>query len=246
MLKNWKLSVALLATYIGMHISSIFLGKALITYFYKNTGMSLDEATLQGVAWGLFTVNAIAAAIFLALLIPNKKYWNVFSGKKSSIGMAILWGVIGFFLVMAGQLLGAAIEMALGIKPGSDNTAMLSNIAKTAPIMLISIALFAPFLEEIIFRRVIFAGISSKFNVWIAAFASALIFASVHMELEHLLLYMMPGLVFSFLYYKTKRIITPMITHFIMNGFVALVNLNIDKIENFIEQLEKLQFIFFR
>ena len=37
--------------------------------------------------------------------------------------MIILWGVLGFFMAMAGQMLAGIIEMALGIMPGSENTA---------------------------------------------------------------------------------------------------------------------------
>lgn len=44
-------------------------------------------------------------------------------------------------------------------------------------------------------------------------------------------MYLMPGLVFSYLYYRTKRLLAPMIAHFLMNGFVAVVQLNIDKIQ---------------
>ena len=91
-------------------------------------------------------------------------------------------------------MLAGTIESCIGIEPGSDNTAILSDIAKVSPIIIISIVLFAPFLEEIIFRRVIFGGVYQKTNFWIAAIVSALVFAAVHNEFEHLLIYMVPGL----------------------------------------------------
>ena len=81
----------------------------------------------------------------------------------------------------------------------------LTNIAKASPIVIISMVLFAPFLEEIVFRRVIFGGVYMKTNFWIAALSSALVFAAVHNEFEHLLIYLMPALVFAYLYYRTKR-----------------------------------------
>jgi uncharacterized protein len=40
-----------------------------------------------------------------------------------------------------------------------------------------------------------------------------------------------PGLVFSFVYYKTKRLITPMISHLLMNGLVVTIQLNYEKLE---------------
>ena len=91
--------------------------------------------------------------------------------------------------------------------------------------------LFAPILEEIIFRRVIFGGLYQKTNFIIAALISGLIFAAVHGEFEHLLIYIAPGLVFSYIYYQTKRLLTPIIAHLLMNGFVIIIQLNYDKLE---------------
>ena len=139
------------------------------TFLGMNRFTNRDSKLSRQVAWSLFIVNAIAAIIFLLLILPNKKFFHVFKGKKSSIGNAILWGFIGFFLALGGQMLAGCIENAIGITPGSENTAMLSDIAKVSPIIIISMVLFAPFLEEIIFRRVIFGGLYQKTNFWIAA-----------------------------------------------------------------------------
>lgn len=237
-LKNWKISLYLLLTYIAMQIGSIFLGKLLIGYFESRPGMSDQEAAYNGVAWSLFTVNLMASILFLLFIVSNKKYLQVFTGKKASFGNTVLWGFIGFFLAMGGQMLAATIESAMGVELGSENTAILSDIARLSPIMLIPMVLFAPFLEEMVFRRVLFGSIYQKTNFWIAAIISGLIFAVVHNELEHLLMYLMPALVFSYLYYRTKRLLAPMIAHFLMNGFVAVVQLNIDKLQQFQDMKE--------
>ena len=49
-------------------------------------------------------------------------------------------------------------------------------------------------MEEIVFRRVLFGGIYTKSNFWVAAILSGFIFAVVHGELEHTLIYMAPGI----------------------------------------------------
>lgn len=238
-MKNWKISLALLITYILMHVSSIFLSEGLFLYFPWDEQFTKQDMAYRASSWTLFTVNLIAAIIFLVLIVPEKNFFQVFKGKKSSIGNSVLWGFIGFFLALGGQMLAGAIEVAIGIEPGSDNTAILSDIAKVSPIIILSIVLFAPFLEEIIFRRVVFGGVYQKTNFWIAAIVSALVFAAVHNEFEHLLIYMMPAFVFSYLYYRTKRILTPMIAHLLMNGFVVVLNLNIEKIQQWQEDLKQ-------
>lgn len=240
-MKNWKMYIYLLLTYIAMQVGSIYLAEFLIDYLTSKPGSQELQATYHGFAWSLFVVNTIAAIIFLLLIAKNKKFMQVFKGKRASIGSIILWGIIGFFLAMGGQMLAASIESMFGVTPGSDNTAMLTDIAKTSPIVIISMVLFAPLLEEIVFRRVVFGGIYMKTNFWIATIASALVFAAVHNELEHLLIYTMPALVFAYLYYRTKSILTPMIAHGLMNGFVVILQLNHEKIQRYIEKMEKVR-----
>ena len=234
--KNWVIALMIFITYVLLQIASIFLAPELIVYF---TGKDLSkvDAVSQGFAWTLFITQGIAALIIAVILLRNKKFLPVFKGKPSGFGSVILWGVLGFFLAMAGQIIGAGIESMFGVTAGSENTELLSNIAKTAPIIIFAMVLFAPFLEEVVFRRIIFGGLYTKTNFWVAAVVSAIVFAAVHNELQHLLMYLMPGLAFAFVYYKTKRLLTPMIAHFLMNGFVTVVQWNADKLQ----QLQDMQ-----
>ncbi|WP_203249169.1 CPBP family intramembrane glutamic endopeptidase [Sporosarcina beigongshangi] len=247
-MKNWIISLWLLVTYAAMQFGSIFLGQGLFDHFPWDEQYNEKAIAYRASAWSLFISNALAAVVFLWFILRNKKFLHVFKVKKSTTGNAILWGILGFFLVMGGQMLAAMIESLFGITPGSDNTAILSNIAKVSPIIIISIVVFAPFLEEIVFRRILFGGIYQKTNFWIAAIASALVFAAMHNEFEHLLMYMAPGLIFSYLYYRTKRLLTPMIAHLLMNGFVVIAQLKFDDIQRYLDELKRLKqamFIFF-
>ncbi|WP_233201621.1 MULTISPECIES: CPBP family intramembrane glutamic endopeptidase [unclassified Sporosarcina] len=235
-MKNWVVALMIFMSYVLLQITSIFLAPELIVYF---TGKDLSkiEAVSQGFAWTLFITQGIAALIIAVILLRNKKFLPVFKGKPSGFGSVLLWGVLGFFLAMAGQIVGAAIESVFGVATGSENTELLSNISKTAPIIIFAMVLFAPFLEEVVFRRIIFGGLYTKTNFWVAAIVSAIVFAAVHNELQHLLMYLMPGLAFAFVYYKTKRLLTPMIAHFLMNSFVTVVQWNADKLQ----QLQDMQ-----
>ena len=231
-----------------MQISSIFVSDFFFQFFGKDIPQSLIEipfdeitneedrvlikdAKYHSAAWALFTTNLAAAIVFYLLVFRKKNFFKVFKGEPLPIGATIAWGILAFVMALIGQMLAGVIEMALfGIEAGSENTAMLSDIAKTAPIIIISMVIFAPLLEEMIFRRVLFGGLYTKTNFWIAAIISALVFAVVHNELEHTLIYMAPALVFSFVYYKTKRLLAPIIGHLLMNGFVVVIQLNSDKI----------------
>lgn len=232
-MKNSKIYTYLILTYIAMQIGSLFLGRFLIQYFTGDASLTLTEAKYHGAAWALFLVNTLAAIIFIVFIVANKKFLTVFKGKPASIGNTVIWGVLGFFIAMIGQVVAGMIEMQFGVEPGSENTATLSEIAKVSPIVIISIVLFAPFLEEIIFRRVLFGGLYNKTNFIVAALISAIVFAAVHGELQHLLIYMAPALTFSYIYYRTKRLLAPILSHLLMNGFVVIVQLNYEKLEQF-------------
>lgn len=221
-----------------MHVTSIFLPLPIMFYLTSQTTIPTEEIEFHSVAWSLFLVNLLAAILFFVIISRKKDFFKVFKGKAASFGATIGWGFLAFVLALIGQMAAGIIEEKLfGIEVGSDNTALLSSIAEISPIIIISMVIFAPLLEEIIFRRVLFGGIYTKSNVWIAAIVSALVFAVVHMELEHTLVYMAPALAFSFVYYKSKRLLAPMIGHFLMNGFVVIIQLNYDKIL----EMQKLQ-----
>jgi len=78
---------------------------------------------------------------------------------------------------------------------------------------------------------VVFGGIYLKTNFWIAGILSGVIFSLVHGEPQHLLIYLAPGLIFAFLYSHTGRIWTSMLAHLLMNGFVTILQFNMDKLE---------------
>lgn len=230
-MKNWKIYTILVFTYMLMHISSVFVLEHVTNYFSNNPLLSEEEIKFHGFAWTLFLTNVCAAILFIIIIPRKKNFFKVFQGKPATISTTILWGIVAFFLALFGQMIAGLIETVLfGVEPGSDNTAVLSSIAKVSPIIIISMVIFAPILEEIIFRRVLFGGIYRLTNFWTAAFLSALVFALVHNELEHTLVYMAPALAFSFVYYKSKRLLAPIIGHFLMNGFVVIIQLNYDKI----------------
>ncbi|PIC63137.1 CPBP family intramembrane metalloprotease [Sporosarcina sp. P13] len=229
--KNWLVALIIFATYILLQMTSILLAPEMI-YYFTGKGLAESDAVSNGFAWTLFITQGIASIVIGIILWNNKKFIPVFKGKAAGFGSVVLWGVLGFFLAMAGQILGAAIESMFGVTAGSENTELLSGIAKAAPILIFPMVIFAPFLEEVVFRRILFGGLYTKTNFLIAAIFSGVVFSLVHGEPQHLLMYLMPGLAFAFIYYRTKRLLTPIIAHFLMNSFVTVVQFNADKLQH--------------
>lgn len=238
--KNMRTPLLVLLVFVAVQLMPIlFIGPTL--GYFRDQG--LDDATARASTsgWLIFLTMGIGFLVTMVLILRDRNFFNIWKGKKSSLPAAIGWGVLGFLLLIIGQSIAAMIEMAIGIDPGSANTQTLVRIAEVVPYAIIAVVLFGPILEELVFRRVVFGSLNQTMNFWIATAISALVFALVHLEFTHLLLYFTTGLILAALYQRTKRILTPIIAHILLNGYVMLIQLNMDKIETFIKQMENLQ-----
>src|SRR5699024_7720233 len=110
------------------------------------------------------------------------------------------------------------------------------NIINASTIFLLIPAIFAPILEELLFRKIIFGSLYKRINFFWAAILSSLAFGVIHLDLTHLLIYTGMGLVFSYLYVKTKTIIVSILVLMVMNTITVLMQLTVD-----IEELERIQ-----
>lgn len=231
-MKNNKTALYVLIVYVGMQLSGALFAPLLYKLFLS---MEVKEPKLLASGWWVFISFGIATLITLFLIRKDKKFLHPLNGKKLSLPKSFGWGIVGFFLVFFGQGVAAYIELALGVEPGSENTAAFIEIARSVPFAIFSIVIFAPILEEIIFRRIIFGSLLPKTNFFVAAMVSAIVFAIIHFDFTHILLYAVSGFIFAFIYYKTKRIIASIISHMMLNGIVVLFQFYGEAIQKFLE-----------
>ncbi|RRR47585.1 CPBP family intramembrane metalloprotease [Streptococcus suis] len=141
--------------------------------------------------------------------------------------MSILWTVVGFF-----ALYYWLVTIARYIPTTENETridtvyASLSGLSKLGYILWAS--LLGPIVEEVIYR----GWVMKRFEKWsrygLSCLWSAFLFALGHMHgfrpLE-MLPYFGMGLIFAFLFQKTKKIYAPMILHIVWNTLVTIANL---------------------
>ncbi|WP_353625780.1 CPBP family intramembrane glutamic endopeptidase [Bacillus sp. JCM 19041] len=167
---------------------------------------------------------SVGLIVILLLLRNDERQGGGLPGEKSTPLETVAWSILGIFLVFATQMVAGLIETYLfGIEPGSDNTADLVDLANQFLPFIFVIAVLGPIIEELVFRKAVFGWIYVRTNFLVAGLISSLIFAVIHFDFAHLLIYAAMGFSFAFLYVKTKRIIVPIISHIALNSFVVVV-----------------------
>ncbi|PAE06449.1 CPBP family intramembrane metalloprotease [Terribacillus saccharophilus] len=230
-------------TYIVMQLSAFLL----VPFIPWMDDRGLDLATVS-YWWSLIT---FLLAVIIVCFMLRKDMRAPAVRSATGPGMTIVWIIIGFFGAYAGQIIAGLIETyAFGITQGSENTSNILDAVREVPAFVLIVVVFAPVLEEIIFRKILFGEIYKRTNFFVAVLISALVFGAVHGDFLHLLQYFVMGVVFAALYVQTKRIIVPIITHGLMNLMVVIIQLyltpeRMEEIERMQKQLENMQMIIF-
>lgn len=138
------------------------------------------------------------------------------------IGFYIL-GIFLMFLcnLLVGHFIGTSI---------SNNEVELRKLIDNYPVfMFLSTCIYAPFIEEMIFRKTIKKIIINKYAFIII---SGLIFGALHItdftDYKQLLLsigYIVMGIDFAYIYHKTNNIFTTMSFHFIHNLILFIIQI---------------------
>lgn len=223
----------IILTYILVQVSAfpyVFIMKWL---GYIQTPMTQAELSKLSGTWTI--ISFCVGLIIILLILRTVPKTSLRNEAPASVGVAIAWIIGGFFLSLFAQSIAGAIEQyAFGISRESENTQNILAIMDAVPWLVIVIALIGPILEEIIFRKIIFGVVYEKTNFFIGALVSSVVFAAVHNDFPHILLYTAMGFTFAFLYAKTKRIIVPIGAHILMNSLVILVQ--IEPVRKIIEE----------
>ncbi|MBE3559310.1 MAG: CPBP family intramembrane metalloprotease [Ktedonobacteraceae bacterium] len=227
----WKLSDVLIITVISLVLlfAGLFGGGALLSLF--NSAQPIPTKPTLAISLIAF------AAEFVALFIG---VWLVMRLRRlswSQIGFRLLtprWitGAIGLALLVmvAGSLASYLVAFLVAFLAGQPLTnpqlpALAPEDLSWAGIVLFVLlgGLAVPFVEELLFRGVYYNYLRSHFGVWIAAFASALIFAVVHLDLLVGATAFVLGLFNVYAYERSKSLWASVIVHGLSNALKLVI-----------------------
>lgn len=157
--------------------------------------------------------------------------WSAIGLKKFRFVQAMRY-IGGFYLIMLGlAAIVAVIAAGLGIDP---STASINVTGKTDTIELIEsmggfwatfvlTVIFAPIIEEILFRGVLFPAIKYRYGVIAGILISGLLFAMAHLNPLQILALIPMGVYLAIMYQRTKSIYPGIILHASWNLMVVLI-----------------------
>ena len=231
-----RVYIYILLTYIIMQLSA-FVGTPLL-YVIGIFGFGADPSDMEALAIAYWSIISFIIGLVIILLFVKKAgpVTKLDADPPLPAGKSVIWALAGVFMAFLSQYIAAMMEHALGIDPASANTETLIQTVEMVPLFIIITSLIGPILEEIVFRKVIFGFLYNRFSFFLSALMSSLIFAIVHMDPSHIIVYSAMGFTFAFLYMKTRRIIVPIAAHFMMNTVAVLTQVNQDAIMKWLEQ----------
>jgi membrane protease YdiL (CAAX protease family) len=146
--------------------------------------------------------------------------------KVIGLGLMIL---IPMLMVVNGSALGMQVWMK-DFWPDMDGQEAVEAFRKSKDplakgMLMISAAIFAPLVEELVFRGFIYGVIKRYTDGFFAAICSALLFAVIHMHIGTLVPLTLLALIFCAVYELTGSLLVPMVLHCFFNATSLIVML---------------------
>src|SRR5690554_790818 len=92
------------------------------------------------------------------------------------------------------------------------------NLNLTLDYSILRTIIIFPILEELIFRKYIFSYIAtSRKSIPISIIFTSLLFAFMHLEINHIIYFFLCGILLSLIYLHSRTIIVPIIVHAFLN-----------------------------
>ena len=236
-----RIKKAVIVTLLFLFLSSIFI----VVGFNKLSGPNAE----------ILTFYILYAVPFLIYLYTIKKYdlssIAIFEGALTELRQ--VWFFIPLIIMTIGVVWVSIILLDLVSPDLAEwyfdwlNSVELFEIGPDTTLIQYGLiffvgAVFAPLVEEIIFRGIIVERFGAKYGYKSAVIFSSLIFGVLHMDIIGAFVF---GVVLSVLYLQTRSLLLPFLIHAANNGAVALliffdesINLEpMDSIETYLENI---------
>ncbi len=164
--------------------------------------------------WLMTFVPIYAVGIPAGLLVLRKVPTQDYSESKLGGKNFFILLSIGICVMYVGNLVGTGLSHLLS--GGTARNALENFVFDSNPLKIIVVVILAPVLEELVFRKQIIDR-CARYGEKTAILFSALTFGLFHMNLFQFFYAFGLGLVFAYVYIRTRRLRYPVIMHMIIN-----------------------------
>jgi membrane protease YdiL (CAAX protease family) len=147
-------------------------------------------------------------------------------------GRLIVIGVVAFLAFQPLHLIYRTAMLAIfhGLRLPIEGHPVVEELVRPDGIALkltlaLTVALSAPFFEEVFFRGFLYQAVRRRTDVWVAIVATSVIFAYIHPGAFQAVLVFPLGIMLAYLMEKTGSVIPCLVVHFLVNGTSLLATL---------------------
>lgn len=202
----------------------IQLAVARIYSFVKEVDFTtVSDGLTAGKYSDLIVVSSVLSSLVTLLVFTFGKFAVISRNYLASHP----WGTLAWVALLSlGLILPAEwVYERLQITMPESTEAMFEGIMRE-PLGYMAIGIFAPVVEEIVFRGAILRILLSLFSRswhWVAIIFSALIFGAIHLNLAQGLHAFVIGLLLGWMYYRTSSVVPGILLHWINNTVAYLM-----------------------
>jgi hypothetical protein len=196
----------------------------LVTMMLRDPSLRLEEPAIAGepIGMGLTLLAAYTLIVLWGWLRAGKPFGRTFP--LSAFPYAVL---LPLFLVIVGYniICSEVDNLTRSLVPMPRFLyELFGSLAAGALASLFLISLVAPVVEELVFRGLILGGLLAYYKPWKAILVSAVLFTLFHLNPYQFVAAFGLGLLFGWVFWKTRSLWPCMILHAIFNGWGWLVN----------------------
>lgn len=223
----------ILAYFIASYTSAVVIRLYLAIAFWGNDS-GYQNTTSSVITTSVYSILFFGLMFAIIYFVPIKLFGQKISRKEIALNGLITWqdlalALVGFILAMI--LSGIFLDIASHILP-NFNKAQSQNLLFQRGTMIhpwqflmafISIVVITPFVEEVIFRGIIY-GQLRKINIPLAIFLTSLLFGIVHFQLNVGITVFVMSVIMCLIREKiTKTIWSGIVIHMIKNGIAFAI-----------------------
>jgi len=205
--------------------AAMFLG-GIVGIGYREALPDSVSKDLVSFALGTFIYQGVVLVLVHIFLQQHEMSWNnAFGFRQPRLARAIFLGALVSILVLPVALSLAGLTerliRAFGSAPEIQQPVKMVMEATSVRQLIVhglAAVIFAPIVEEIIFRGVLYPAVKRYSSPRAALWGVSLLFALTHMNLTALIALTVLGIILTFLYETTNNLVTPIVAHSVFNA----------------------------